>query len=412
MAGRHNDCGDGVENSNESRRAGSAQALGLLLTIQIPIVPIMALAPNLPLLFRHFATTPGKEFLVPMIITLPSLGIVLLGPLAGVMADRWGRRRLLLWALALFAVAGVAPVVLDDLRWILCAQAVLGIAEAVIITNGNTLLGDYFPPAERNRWLGVQSIVGPFSAAAITLAAGFLGMVSWHGPFAVHAIGFVLWAWLLFATWEPERAAPSISVDGLCVSIGGFPWRSMIPVFAITTLTAMIFYVPTIHFGLIYDRLGAHSPALISALSTTATVGSVVSGYYFRGQNREPLKHLVLIYSAFGLGMLGLGISVNYWMGLVFGILINFGFGLTLPALVALALQRLPESHRGRGMGLWMSSFFCAQFLCPPSFAMLMRGVGGLVPALDLIGGFCLLVAGISWLHGRRTADVHAASIN
>ena len=63
-------------------------------------------------------------------------------------------------------------------------------------------------------------------------------------------------------------------------------------------------------------------------------------------------------------------------------------------------------------MGLWMSSFFCAQFLCPPLFAMLMRGTGGLVPALDFIGAFCVLVAGISWLHGRRAADAQAASIH
>ncbi len=401
-----------MENPSELRRAGAVQALGLLLTIQIPIVPIMALAPNLPQLFRHFASTPGKEFLVPMIITLPSLGIVLLGPLAGVMADRWGRRRLLLWALVLFAVAGIAPVVLDDLRWILCAQAILGVAEAVIITNGNTLLGDYFPPEQRNRWLGVQSMVGPFSAAVFTLVAGFLGTVSWHAPFAVHGVAFVLWAWLLLTTWEPARAPPPVPADGPRATAAGFPWRRMWPVFAITTLTAIVFYVPTIHFGLIYDRLGARSPALISALSTMATLGSVVSGYYFRGQNREPLKHLVLIYSSFGLGLLGLGVSSTYWMGLAFGSVINFGFGLTLPALIALALQRLPESHRGRGMGLWMSSFFCAQFLCPPAFALLMQAVGGLVPAIDLVGAFCVLVAGISWLHGRRSAEMQAASTN
>jgi len=388
------------------------QALGLLLTMQIPIVPIMVLAPNLPLLFRHFASTPGKEFLVPMIITLPSLGIVLLGPLAGMAADRWGRRRLLLWALVLFAVAGMAPVMLQDLRWILCAQAILGVAEAVIMTNGNTLLGDYFPPEERNRWLGVQSIVGPFSAAVFTLMAGILGTVSWHAPFAVHGVALVLWAWLLLTTWEPAHVPPPVSDDGLRIATGGFPWRRMWPVFAITTLTAMVFYVPTIHFGLIYDRLGAHSPALISALTTTATLGSVVSGYYFRGQNREPLKHLALIYSSFGLGLLGLGVSSTYWTGLAFGIVINFGFGLTLPALIALALQRLPESHRGRGMGLWMSFFFCAQFLCPPAFALLMHAMGGLAPAIDLIGAFCVLVAGVSWLRDRRAAEMQAASTN
>lgn len=399
-----------MENSNRSRRAGTAQAIGLLLTMQIPIVPIMALVPNLPLLFRHFAATPGKELLVPMIITLPSLGIVLFAPLAGVLADRWGRRRLLLWALTLFAAAGLVPLVLDDLGWILASQAVLGIAEAVIITNGNTLLGDYFAPEERNRWLGTQSIIGPFSAAAIILLAGFLGTVGWHAPFAVYGIALLMWIWLLLTTWEPPRATADSTATSSEV-IGGFPWRRMLPVFAITLLTATVFYVPTIHFGLIYDRLGAHSSALISVLSTMATIGSVLSGYYFRSQNQPPLKHLVLIYGSFGLGLLGLGMSGNYWVGLAFGLVINFGFGLTLPALIALALQRLPPSYRGRGMGLWMSSFFCAQFLCPPLFALLMRGVDGLMPAITLIGAFCVLVAGICWIYVRRTAGLPAASI-
>jgi MFS family permease len=409
--GRHNDGGGIVTNANGRSRAGAVQAIGLVLTIQMPIVPIMALAPNLPLLFRHFAATPGKELLVPMIITLPSLGIVLLGPVAGMMADRWGRRRLLLWALALFGMAGVAPVFLEDLRSILTAQAVLGIAEAVIMTNANTLLGDYFPAEQRNRWLGVQSIIGPFFAAVLTLAAGFLGTVSWHAPFAVLAIAFVIWVWMLVATWEPQRVtepANPVRTDGAAV---GFPWKRMFPVFAITVLTALIFYVPTIHFGLIYDRLGAHSSALISILTTTATLGSVLSGYYFRGQKQDPFKHLVLIYLAFGLGLVGLGLAGDYWTGLAFGFLINFGFGLTLPALVALVLFRLPESYRGRGMGLWMSCFFCAQFLCPPLFAMLMHGVGGLVPALEWTGAFCLLFAFGSWIHARRLSSLQAAPV-
>jgi len=400
-----------VDNANGLRRAGAAQAIGLVLTIQIPIVPIMALAPNLPLLFRHFAATPGKEFLVPMIITLPSLGIVLLGPVAGVMADHWGRRRLLLSALALFAVAGVAPVFLQDLRWILAAQAVLGVAEAVIITNANTLLGDYFPAEQRNRWLGVQSILGPFFAAVLTLAAGFLGTVSWHGPFAVDGIAFAMWVWLLLTTWEPERASVPADVTRPGAGGVGFPWRTMLPVFAITVLTALVFYVPTIHFGLIYDRLGAHSPALISILTTTATLGSVLSGYYFRGQKQDPFRHLVLIYLSFGLGLVGLGLAGNYWGGLAFGFLINFGFGLTLPALVALVLYRLPESYRGRGMGLWMSFFFCAQFLCPPLFAMLMHGVGGLVPALEWTGVFCLAFAFGSWIYARRSSGLQVAPV-
>ncbi len=396
-----------MSDSDPGRRAGAAQAIVLLITIQLPVVPIMALAPNLPLLFRHFATTQGKEFLVPMIITLPSLGIVLLGPVAGILADRWGRRRLLLWALALFSIAGLAPLLIDDLRWILAAQALLGVAEAVIITNGNTLLGDYFETEQRNRWLGVQSIIGPIFSALITLAAGLLGNWSWHGPFAVNAIALVMCLWMILTTWEP-RAAPATRSDGggaeVTDAAAGFPWRRMAPVYAITVLTAIAFYVPAIHYGLVLDTLGAHSSGFISLLTTIATVGSVASGYYFHSHGKNPARFLPLIYLCFGVGFVGLSVAANYWIGLAFGVIINFGFGLTLPALIALALQRLPERYRGRGMGVWMSSFFCAQFLCPPTFALVMHAMGGILPGFGAVGAVCLAGAVACWFIFRSSA--------
>jgi MFS family permease len=110
----------------------------------MPILPLISLVPNLPRLMRHFASVPGHDFLVPMIITVPSIGIVLLAPLAGAFADRWWRRRLLLCALALFSVASLTPLLLDDLQSILVAQSIVGIGEAIIMTVANTLLGDYF----------------------------------------------------------------------------------------------------------------------------------------------------------------------------------------------------------------------------------------------------------------------------
>ena len=82
----------------------------------------------------------------------------------------------------------------------------------------------------------------------------------------------------------------------------------------------------------------------------------------------------------------------------------NFAFGLTLPTLVGWALDVLPPAWRGRGMGLWMSSFFCAQFLSPPLFALLMRAVGGLAPALLWVGGACVPLAATAFiLHRLRT---------
>lgn len=377
----------------QSRRAGAWQAIGLLLTIQIPIVPIMALAPNLPQLIRHFSALPQRDFLVPLVITLPSLGIVLLAPIAGALADRWGRRGLLLTALVLFAAAGSAPLYLDGLYAILGAQAVVGVAEAIILTNANALLGDYFSESERVPWLGFQSIMSPLFAAIITLLAGVLGNLSWRAPFGVNLVAALMWLWLWLSSWEPERSSPPGPgrVDG--PSDGSVPWARVLPVLAVTVVTSLVFYVPTIHFGLIYERLGAGSPALISVLTTVGTVGSVPAGYYFRMKQRRPASNLTLLYALFGVGLLGISLSKSYLTGLMFGIVINGAIGLTLPSLVAWILQCLPDASRGRGVGVWMSAFFVGQLLCPLLFATLLHRVSGLGNALLAVAVGCLALA-------------------
>ena len=370
------------------------QALVLLLVIQIPILPIVALAPNLPQLMQHFRATPSHEFLVPMIITLPSLGIVLLAPLAGALADHYGRRRLLLLALALFTVFGLLPLGLNSLPAILCAQAGLGIAEAIIMTVGNTMLGDYFGPEARNRWLGLQSILGPFLTATIAIVAGLLGNTSWRAPFATNLIGAVAFVWMLIATWESTLpvVAPGAGSAAAVVS-SPFPWRRMAPIYAVTLLTGLIFYVPAIHMGMIFNDLGAGSPALIAVLITVGNFASVGGGYYFARQHSGTAINLALLYAAYGAGLLGLALSPGYLAGMPFALLVNFGVGLALPTLIAWALRNLDGPVRGRGMGLWMSSFFAAQLLCPPLFALLIRSAHGISTATGLVGSATLLLA-------------------
>lgn len=392
------------------RRGGAMQALVLVLTIQIPVVPIMALAPNLPQLMQHFASVANRDFLVPMIITLPSLGIVLLAPVAGALADRFGRRRLLLAALALFTTCGLLPLALNSLPEILLAQVGVGIAEAIIITNANTMLGDYFGPEERNRWLGMQSILGPFLTAAVAISAGLLGTVSWRAPFATNLIGGIAFVWMLYATWEPPGHRNATQpVASMNTPRSGFPWRRMVPVYAVTLLTGLVFYVPAIHMGMVFNDLGAKSPALIATLTTLANFASVASGYYFGRQRRGTAENLALMFACFGVGLIGMSYSSGYAASMPFALVVNLGVGLALPILVGWALRSLDAEFRGRGMGLWMSSFFSAQFICPVLFALLIRSVGTISTAVCLAGGGALLLALLCFGAARLLAPRPAA---
>jgi len=139
---------------------GTQQALVLVVLATLPTLAIAALVPVLPTLFERFRDVPQAQWLVPMILTIPSLCVALFSSLIGAIADRFGRRRALLLSLAGFTAFGLGPFLVDNLYAILGTRFVVGVAEAGIVTIGNALMGDYFSAEERHRWLAVQTVVG------------------------------------------------------------------------------------------------------------------------------------------------------------------------------------------------------------------------------------------------------------
>ena len=59
----------------------------------------MLLAPILPTLSTVFKSSAGAAALVPLILTIPALFIAILSPFAGAIADKVGRKRILIIAL-------------------------------------------------------------------------------------------------------------------------------------------------------------------------------------------------------------------------------------------------------------------------------------------------------------------------
>ena len=154
-------------NAGIARKAGIAQATTLIGVAMLPTLAIVSLVPNLPQLFGHFRDVPHHEILVPMVLTIPSLCIALLAPIAGWLADIWGRRPVLLVSLVFYSLLGLLPVLLDNLYEIIASRFVVGAAEAAILTVGNALMGDYFEGEERRKWLGWQTIIGPIIASLL-----------------------------------------------------------------------------------------------------------------------------------------------------------------------------------------------------------------------------------------------------
>ena len=99
---------NGMPGLAETRRAGRFQAALLVAGSCMPVLGAVLLAPILPTLSQVFAGTPGVAILVPLTLTLPALFVALFSPLAGYVADRVGRKQLLVFAMLAYAAFGTA----------------------------------------------------------------------------------------------------------------------------------------------------------------------------------------------------------------------------------------------------------------------------------------------------------------
>lgn len=164
-----------IEPDDLPRRGTALQGILLLLGSCLPVLGTVLLAPALPAMAQHFGTVPGAAVLVPLILTAPALMIAVVSPFAGAVADKVGRKNLLLGAMAAYALSGVAPVFIESLAGILTARAILGVCEGFIMTCCTTLIGDYFHEKRRAKYLSLQVVVTTLSATVFMAWAASWG---------------------------------------------------------------------------------------------------------------------------------------------------------------------------------------------------------------------------------------------
>ena len=389
------------------QRAGFATGISLLLPITLSAMAIVLLAPNLPALLQEFASVEHHEYWVPMVLTVPALCVALFSPMAGILGDRFGRRRLLLAAFLVYAVVGIAPVFLRDLGWIIVSRVAVGLAEAMIMVLSTTMIGDYFEGPARDRWLAGQTAMASISALLFLNVGGFLGRFGWRAPFWVYGSALLMFVLVLLFTWEPARRdSPDAEIAQRDASSAGFPWLRMTGIIAITVFGSVLFYTAQIQSPIGLTQFGITDPARIGFLTSLASIGVPVGTYvYSRVGSKLPIASLLLIeFTLLAIGFLLMSRS-GAPSGFLAGCFINqFGAGMLLPSLLVWAISGLPFEVRSRGAGLWTGAFSVGQFLCPVVVTVAGSHTGGLRGAFGVLAAAALVGAALS-LFARLRKD-------
>ena len=151
----------------------------------------------------HFSDTQFGKLSVSFMIVY-----TIVSPLMGVLGDRYSRRRLLSFGVALWSVATVGTAFASGYYDMFFWRALLGIGEASYGIIAPSLLADLFPPKYRGRVMGLYFLALPLGGAIGSGIGGYFSSHSdWRHAFWVVGIPGLVAAVAGLLMYDPGRGA-------------------------------------------------------------------------------------------------------------------------------------------------------------------------------------------------------------
>jgi MFS family permease len=352
----------------------------------------------LPAIEAHFSDVPQAGFITRLLVSIIGTMIMLGSPFVGALADRIGRRRVLLAGLLIYGVFGCAGFFLDNLYLLLGSRVMVGLGVAAVGAVMLAIVVTHTEGAARNRWLGYVNTVGSLCTFVLVPLAGFAGHYGWQWPFLIHGIAFPLFFLALFGLAPDAPAAPAKADAVMDKSSFAVLWRPLLLTLAGGILmTGQMLYAP-FHMR----DIGVGDPRFISGGLFVVLLGTVSTGFMY-GAIRTKLSMDAAFAVGFGLGAAGLvicGFSTTYVQMIIGLMLAGLGCGVVSPNFYAMAAAVATEANRARVMGLTKGALFTGplvgQLVLEPVMKASNAGTALLTLALFALG--LTLIKAWHWL--------------
>jgi len=371
----------------------------LLFTSTMTVMDGATISPALPEIQAAFKEIPNIEILVPLVLTVTALIIAACAPIAGLIIDWFGRKKLLLAVLVLYGLSGSSGLYLDSIWGLIMGRAVLGMAVAGVMTCTTTLVADYFIGPERQKFIGIQVAFMNFGGVVFIVAGGFLADLNWRAPFAIYLISFFIVPWVYLQIVETRPSDKRVR-DIQISSKKAIPWPNILLLYALGLIGWMVFYIILLKVPFYLKELtGASATQIGIATGYWSFVGAIISAQYRRFRRHWPYQtFFAVLFLIAGLGFWVLAFAKDYWVVMIAMTLCGFGFGLLMPNINVWLAEVAPEHVRGRLMGGMTTCNFLGQFLSPLAFqpVIAISGLAGILGGFS-VAGFLTIFMGLGF---------------
>jgi DHA1 family multidrug resistance protein-like MFS transporter len=280
-------------------------------------------------------------------------------PFLGTLADRFGRRPIVLVSLGAYVLAFTGYLFATSAPFFILLRALAGVFTAGLVPAVNSIVGDLAPEDRRGRWIGIVN--GGASAGWIAgpLVGGLLyDHFGYVVPFST-SIAMAFGALLIALLWIPESRAPvARSLHSLVAwksewrAVPARPTLVLLMLITLGVMFAWAFIEPQFMFYA-YDDLHWTSSQLgvvMSSYGLAFMVGELGLGQLSdRAGRRGVLVMGLALFSAQFAGLVVFHQAI--WIVVSF-IIAGLGNALYDPALSAFILDITPEQHRAAILGI------------------------------------------------------------
>ncbi|KAB1187876.1 MULTISPECIES: MFS transporter [Haloferax] len=381
----------------------------LLAPLGVPLV-----APALPVIRDVFVLTDAEASLLVSAYFL--VGIVV-SPFVGLLADRIGRKRVLIPALLVFSVAGLACYFAPNYLVLLGLRAIQGTAAAALFVTTVTVIGDVFEGVQRNAVLGANIAILSLGAAIFPVLGGALATVAWNTPFIAYAFGFPV-ALFAYVALDETVKKPSEASDDAPVSDdspGEGEQSSGYLKGAISALTIGMGALLTTAFLTEFFLFGALVTALPFLLTAVYGVGPLYIGLVLMVAEAGAIgaasangrlarifsngRIITLGFVCYALALAGVFVAPSPTLVIASVLLFGAGLGLSMPAVDAAVSNRVTQEYRAGLLGLRNSTTFLGRATGPIVFAAAATAVG----YRPLMGIAAVALAGVALVAAMTT---------
>jgi MFS family permease len=337
------------------------------------------ITPAFPKIVQELNISPQDVGLLISVFAFPG---VMLTPVLGVLADRFGRKKILVPSLILFGIAGGACAFARDFNLLLVLRFIQGIGFPSLWFLTTTIIGDIYSGKERTAAMGYNVSVFSIGAAIYPAIGGALAMLGWYYPFILFIIAIPVGLLVLFSLKNPEpRKEPHLK-EYLISAWQSIKNRQAVGLFVASTVTFIILLGAYLTFLplLIGESFGA-SPFIIGIIiSSTFLIAAFTSSQM--GKLAKIYSERNLLKASFILCALALFIIPfvsNLWLLLIPTIIFGIAHGINGTSRETLLAGSAPMRHRAAFMSVNQMVLSLGQTLGPLIMGAIFGiwGIGG-----------------------------------